>query len=565
MRLLIAAFGCIGMIFGPQAGAETSSPPPDAGAIMQSQSTRIPGISNPSPKLQIKQPSEPPGGKGGLVTVRSWKISGATQIPEEELKSVVKGWLNRPLDFNELWQASQAVADYYRQKGILVRSWLPEQEVGEGVVEIRVAEGRLGKVEVENPKRVIPDHRARQTVLDAHPPNQIVRIPLIERGVLLLNDLPGVSVTAYLQPGVNYGESDVLLKIEPRPLVSGTLSYSNTGVKSVGENQFGASVDLNNAIGVGDQTELRFQRTDGSVYARVEYSQPLCFSGLRIGVAGSIFHYDLGYPYRDLRVSGDGRMLGVFARYPVLRSYDTNLSLTTGFDINRYHNISDLNGPISDKTVDVWNFGIQWDHRDHLLGGGNTKLGAVVALGNLELQDNPSYYQADQNGPRTNGAFQKITVNGSRLQSLGDRFSLWINFTGQYSEDKNLDSSEKFSLGGPYGVRAYPVNEALADNAYLLNVELRYALGSHLQLVGFIDNGGVNLYKRQWNGSGSTVNNYCLSGGGLGLNWIDSGNFAVKLTAAQRIGHNPNPGTGGGDVDGTHRTPHFWVELVRFF
>jgi hemolysin activation/secretion protein len=549
---------------GPQAWAETVNPP-DAGAIIQSQSTRIPAISKPAPELKIQQPSAPASGNGSRVTVKTWKITGTTLFPEEELRPVLKEWLNRPLDFDELWQAGQAVADYYRQKGVLVRAWLPEQDVNEGVVEIRVVEGRFGKVIVENQKKVIRDCQVRQTILAAHPRNQVVRIPQIERGVLLLNDMPGVTAIPYLQPGASFGESDLLLKIEPRPLVSGAISFSNTGVKAVGENQFGASVDLNNAIGVGDRTEFRIQRTDGSVYGMAEYSQPVCNSGLRIGIAGSIFHYDLGSVYKSLKASGDGKMVGIFARYPVLRSYDTNLTFTTGFDIHRYHNTSDVRGPISDKTIDACNFGIQWEHRDNVLGGGRTKLGAVVAFGKLDLFDNQSYYQADQNGPRTNGTYQKITLNGSRLQLLDDRFSMWLNFSGQSSGDKNLDSSEKFSIGGPYGVRAYPVNEALADNAYLLNLELRYSLSRKIQFFGFIDNGGVNLYKQRWTGSGSTIDNYTLSASGLGLNWTDPGNFGVKLTAAQRIGHNPNPSTDGGDVDGSRRTPHLWAEMVKFF
>ncbi|PZN73481.1 MAG: hypothetical protein DM484_22590 [Candidatus Methylumidiphilus alinenensis] len=41
---------------------------------------------------------------------------------------------------------------------------------------------------------------------------------------------------------------------------------------------------------------------------------------------------------------------------------------------------------------------------------------------------------------------------------------------------KNLSSSEKFSLGGPYGVRAYGVGEAPSDEMLLLSAELRASL-----------------------------------------------------------------------------------------
>lgn len=41
----------------------------------------------------------------------------------------------------------------------------------------------------------------------------------------------------------------------------------------------------------------------------------------------------------------------------------------------------------------------------------------------------------------------------------------------------DLDSSEKFALGGPYGVRTYATNEAMGDRGGFASAELRYAIG----------------------------------------------------------------------------------------
>ena len=37
-------------------------------------------------------------------------------------------------------------------------------------------------------------------------------------------------------------------------------------------------------------------------------------------------------------------------------------------------------------------------------------------------------------------------------------------------------SAERFSLGGPTGVRAYPVGEALGDTGYVFQAEYRYLI-----------------------------------------------------------------------------------------
>jgi hemolysin activation/secretion protein len=52
-------------------------------------------------------------------------------------------------------------------------------------------------------------------------------------------------------------------------------------------------------------------------------------------------------------------------------------------------------------------------------------------------------------------------------------------------------------LGGPNAVRAYPVNEALGDQGYLLNFELRFRVYTDVDVIGFIDHGGIVLHCMQ--------------------------------------------------------------------
>ena len=60
------------------------------------------------------------------------------------------------------------------------------------------------------------------------------------------------------------------------------------------------------------------------------------------------------------------------------------------------------------------------------------------------------------------------------------------SFTKQQSS-KNLNSSEKFSGGGPFSVRAYPQGEVSADEVNQLIVEGRYSILDNTQLKFFVD------------------------------------------------------------------------------
>ena len=69
--------------------------------------------------------------------------------------------------------------------------------------------------------------------------------------------------------------------------------------------------------------------------------------------------------------------------------------------------------------------------------------------------DEPMQRLNDAVTGRTAGHFGKWNLDLTRLQHIDDRLALYLSYSRQWAE-KNLDSSEKFSLGGPSGVRAIP-------------------------------------------------------------------------------------------------------------
>jgi hypothetical protein len=67
---------------------------------------------------------------------------------------------------------------------------------------------------------------------------------------------------------------------------------------------------------------------------------------------------------------------------------------------------------------------------------------------------------------------------------------------------KNLDSSEKFSLGGINGVRAYPQGEASGDEGYRGTVELRHNVMPNVQATVFYDWGKVTINRNPFGARG---------------------------------------------------------------
>lgn len=553
----------IAILIGP-IGVHGAESIPEAGSILRNirpepvlpQSSNVP--------FEITEQPAPVGDSDIRILVKSWKITGASLIPEAELQEFLKTYIGKALSLTDLRVITRDIATYYQKRGFFARAVLPAQQIQDGIVEILIREAKLGKVEVDDPAETYRNDLAKETMLAAQPAGEALRLTDLQRGILLLNDLSGGTVSSTLKAGSAVGESDLRLKIDPSNLISGSLDYSNTGVRSVGMNQFGGTLNLNNPFRLGDAASLRIQGGSGNVYGRVAYSIPVGYNGLRVGVAASGLDYMLGEPFKSLEAEGSAWTGGTFATYPIIRSVDANLYVAAGFDDRNYYNTS-LGSKVSDKEIQSGYLGISGDYLDSWLGGGVSLLGVTMVAGNLDLSGSPSDQSFNRSTAQAGGAYQKFSLNFSRLQSLTDTLRFYAGFNGQLAT-KNLDSSEKFSLGGPFGVRAYPVNEALGDEGYLMNFELRYEVYEHVELVGFIDHGGITLHNDPWPDANSGVpSHYTLSGGGIGINWVVPGNFVIRGSMAQRIGVNPARSVDGTDSDGTNKTPHFWVSLSKSF
>ena len=178
-------------------------------------------------------------------------------------------------------------------------------------------------------------------------------------------------------------------------------------------------------------------------------------------------------------------------------------------------------------------------------------------MGSLDIRT-PDARTLDEQTLRTNGSFAKASFYASRLQSLGAPFSVYGAVSGQIAS-KNLDISEKMELGGINGVRAYPEGEAFADQGAIVTVEGRADLPKIdflpglFQGVVFVDAGSASIDRHH-----ERSNRRTLSGAGVGLNWTEPGNFAVRSYYAHQLGN-------AKATSSPDRSGRFWIELVKFF
>ncbi|MEI8170739.1 MAG: ShlB/FhaC/HecB family hemolysin secretion/activation protein [Rhodoferax sp.] len=538
----------------------------DAGSLLRDaeRQRQAPVPASPAILAPAIPPTPQPVGPRFLVS--QFHLEGYTLLSEADLQAVLSSWVGRELSFAELQQATDAITERYRRAGYLVRAYLPEQKLDSGKVNIIIIEARMGKVQIEEGgvAQRISQEMARDTLSARQKTGDLFNLEHLQRGINLVNDIPGAEATLILSPSQKPTETDVIMKVKDKPLLSGTVLLDNNGSRSTGVNKLSGNFSLDNPTKIGDQIQLASAFTTGSNYLRLGYSIPIGHDGLRAGVHTSALQYNIPL----LKANGTAATWGFDARYPLVRGSTDNLAVIGTFDTRRYLNNVGEN-VTSDKVMNVTSVGLSGDHIDAYGGGGFSFSGISLTVGTLDLSANAADLAADAL-PGRNGSFSKITWNIGRLQKLSSDTNLWLSANGQFA-GKNLDSSESFSLGGPAGVRAYPNQEGSGDEGWLITAEVRHTLNSKLMLAGFYDHGRVVQHKNEWAGwnTGSLAGqpaSYDLKGLGVSLTWSEPGNYTAKLAWAHRLDNNPLAlAATGNDGDGTKVLDRLWLNLVKYF
>jgi hemolysin activation/secretion protein len=511
----------------------------------------------PAPATAASPASDPT-----RFTVKAFRIVGATLVADALLQAALAPWLNRPISFADLQEASRALTDVYRAQGWLARPQVPAQELVDGVVTLSVVEARLGQVRIDDGGQPLRADRRRleKTLTARQLPDAPLNLEAIDRSVNLLNNQPGLRADAVLAPGAMPGQTDVVLKPQDQPALSATALLDNQGARSTGTTRASVNAAVRSPAGWGDELLVAAQTTGaGNDHFSLNYSLPVGFDGWRLAANASSLHYRLLGEFAAAQAEGSARTLGMQVRYPLRRS----VSLSLGLESRQYRN--DANSAVaSDKRLSTANAALSGDSADSFGRGGLTIWSTSLSAGKVDLSANPAYEAADAAGPRSAGRYARFSWSLARLQNISERHSLWLSVNGQ-SASTNLDSSEKFSLGGANGVRAYPGLEGSGDSGWLATVEWRYTPQPGLQMLAFYDHGQAQVNRISYVGA-AALNDITLKGAGLGLNWNPSANFGLRAQVARRIGVNPlaNVNTGR-DSDGSLTLVRPWFGLSAQF
>jgi hemolysin activation/secretion protein len=406
--------------------------------------------------------------------LKSVVIDGATVFQATAFAHLYAPLLGREISLLDAYKLRDAITAKYRAAGyILSQAIIPPQNVADGMVHIQVVEGYIANVIIEGKPRD-PRHliKAMAERIKRYRP---LRERDLERYILLISDLPGVTVNTVLKPSPDQPGAADLVVIVTQRLLSGSADADNRGSRAIGPEEFSAGVNLNSALGLDEQTSILLAttaRTRELHYISLHHEEILNPEGWRLDLSGSYSDSKPGGALSALDSQGKGTILSALLTDPILRSRSQSLKLGLGFTL--MNTTTDLLGArFADDRVRFATLNATYDFADTVFGAPASNL----AQG--EIDHGFSGLGASKDGSpdlsRANGRsdFTLISGQATRVQSLIPRVSVAFAIAGQYAFDPLL-SSQQFGLGSRRFGRGYEPSELTGDSGAALSIEPRY-------------------------------------------------------------------------------------------
>ena len=473
-------------------------------------------------------------------------VEGSTVYAQHLFNRWQKKLLNKTVSLASIYRFAEKITQKYRDDGYLLsRAIVVPQQIENGEVTIQVIQGHIGNILVRGPIA------GTKAFIKASGRQLLQSSPLLakdlERYLLLIDDLPGVTVESVLLPSKDEpGASELILSLKHKKYGANG-GIDNRGSKFNGPFQFKAGASSNSALGLYEKLGIQGIMTsqpDELFYFSGFGEFAVSTEGTKLLVTTSIGRSEPGSSLKVYKVEGDSSTISLGLSHPFIRSRKENLNGQLSFT-SRNSQTDLLGATLSKDHLRVIDLGVSYDFLDRYLG---------INLLSINLTKGIDMFGATKTGSanlsRSDGHsdFTKLSGDLLRLQQLGDGWSLLTSLSWQYAFDRLL-SSEEFGLGGPQLVRAYDPSEITGDQGYGLKIEVQKGIKTKwdylksYQPYFFIDHGAVYLK----NPTATSQKEEGLTSLGIGTrgnitDWL-SGYLEIGLPLSRDVGAegNKNP------------------------
>lgn len=552
--LLFSVLSGHGQVFNPlppEVAPKGAPPGPTAPVIVaQPKSPRSPGGDKPinpdQPNLTIQAivvvKTRAEVQEGGIPNAKGLVVKDVPILQHPDFAQMVESrFLGRTITENTIRDLEDAIILYCRQHGrLLVDVILPEQDIGNGLLQVWFLEGKVGNVTVKNDGvKWFHDQYIKSSVR-LRPAESLDSVTL-SKDLDWLNNNPFRQVDVVFKPGQSLGTTDVELDVNDRLPFRPYVGYEDSGTRFTGPDRFITGFNWGNALFLDHQLNYQYAADidfDLLSAHSMNYIAPLPWRHTLMLFGAYV---DAKANFESGGVVGttaDGVSWQVSGRYsipiPDFKKYRSQAAL--GFDFKRSNNNLLAGGtPVITSETDIDQFVLSYSGTlPDRYGKTSAGLEVYYSPSGLSEFNHSSDFNALRTGAQSHYFYGRLNIE--RITRLPWNFSWLLSAWGQYSTERLLPS-EELALGGYNTIRGYDERVLLGDTGWIVNNEIRSpsiplanmlnvpGVTDQLQLLGFFDYGYLHVINAQ----PGEPPNPTLYSTGVGLRYSLRHNFSVRF------------------------------------
>ena len=451
---------------------------------------------------------------------------------------------------------------YIKHKYLNSGAIIPDQEVQNGVIVMRIIEGWLAKVEVENAEELYLDsaYIKRRLLFNSDRQRHLNMGTLEERLQIMQQNPLFKQITGRLAPGNEFGAGILKVNVIEASPYQFNFQFNNHRPPSIGAYRGVLEFGHHNVLGWGDGLLVRYGLTVGLNDYSFKYNIPFrlfALTNFDTTFSLSLARTDsevITEPFKELGVKSDSKIWSVSLRQPLFKSYpapDPNphyyQEFALALKLEKRENITFLEGKpfnFSQGSIEgETTFAVIRLTPEYLRRGQNNVIAFynTFSLG-INAFESKVANDIDEQFITWLSQFQWFgrLNQWNRGQEIVRDSSLRLRVNFQIANQELL-SLENIAFGGSSSVRGYREGQLLRDSGIFTSLEWQFPLGylvlpwlqepgvGKIYLTPFLD------YARGWNAETSTIVPKDISSVGLGLRWSISNNLHAQLYWAKPL------------------------------
>ncbi|MDP3516471.1 MAG: ShlB/FhaC/HecB family hemolysin secretion/activation protein [Pseudohongiella sp.] len=486
--------------------------------------------------------------------INRFVVEGNSLLQQERIDAILQPYTGTQKDYSDVQRATTALQNYYSSVGSnIVWVVVPEQDLDNGVVRLRVVEARIGAVSIAGNDSF--DNDNIRASLPALVEGTSPSTEAISANIQLANSNPAKQVDVMLRPGTQEGLVDAVVNVLDENAFKAFVTLDNTGNPQTGDYRLGVGIQHANLFNSDHVGTLSFVTSPDNMDQVQQYSAsyrvPMYKLDDSLDFIAGYSDVDAGTTQTvagPLAFSGKGAVYGFRYNQLLARQGEYSHKLVYGIDYRAYENVCSLGifgeagcGPaavdVTVRPVSI-SYNGSWARpgraADFYVGYAHNLAGAS----NGDSADFNAARPSPTGGVGASSQYDVMRAGASFVQAFAGNWQYRVALNAQYTADA-LITGEQFGTTGATTVRGFLEREIARDIGHVVNVEVNTP-----NLMGTLIPGNSNLRALAFYDGARSRNNKLggedhkkssIGSLGLGLRWNLQRNLNARIDIAKVV------------------------------